>query len=384
MSYSVKVQAAAAHSQEISPMRPHHHTSSSPRDPRWSYFLLGTLLLAACSQDPAAVTVGLDASSLDADATDPSCDPSRYLLGPVQQRHGASEAPEWIDRGIDFARPDGRAIATQYWLPWDVNDLQVYAVESGASMFLRLRSMLGSEWPSVVPARLLAFVDSKPARVTLGLATATHLDFQIHDGLDDRVIELAKDQLHTGLNTVQFYVHYGQQPFDPLRTTFALSVAVGEPTIQEESDSDLKGGTAFEPGYLTRAWWTHPSVGQLPFYLLDFLPFDGTEFPVRLTLQAQPRTLLCSDPSAYDKFAIVALLDGVSFPLGAQEHLVATLKDGEEREYTFNLRLPKDGLQHEFIILQLSGLGRPARLTGGRGLPNWVPPPGVVSYVQWQ
>lgn len=95
-------------------------------------------------------------------------------------------------------------------------------------------------------------------------------------------------------------------------------------------------------------------------------------------------TLTCGDESAFDKFAVVALLDGKALPLGGKERLIATLRDGDERELGFSLNLPKDGAPHELLILQLSGLGRLSRLKGKRFLPHWVPPPGIVSLVHWR
>ncbi len=36
---------------------------------------------------------------------------------------------------MDFARPAGQRWRTQFWLPWDLNDQQLYVVEPGGGTF---------------------------------------------------------------------------------------------------------------------------------------------------------------------------------------------------------------------------------------------------------
>jgi hypothetical protein len=344
-----------------------------------SRLLLAACLLAACSQQ------ATNPDGVDGSTTDPSCDPLLYSLGPIPAPHGLHEAPQWLDRGIDFARPAGQRWRTQFWLPWDLNDQQLYVVDPGGPIHLRLRSKLGADFAPAVTARMIVFVDGRQVQIRAADGSVLHLDFTVVDGLDDRTVSIAGDQLHVGLNHVQFFLHYGQQPSIPVTTAFPLTVLVGEKaTSPDEPDTDLPKSGAFEPGFRTRAWWTHPTLGKLQLLYYDFLPLDGKSLAINLTLQAQPLTLTCGDESAFDKFAVVALLDGQTIPLGGNERLIATLRDGGEREFGFSLNLPKDGVPHELLILQLSGLGRPSRLKGGRLFPNWVPLPGIVSLVHWQ
>jgi len=293
------------------------------------------------------------------------------------------ELPPWLSPGSLERRPDGTSFLSLFRLPWDYGHRQLYPIASGGKVYLRVRYLVGTGYSDPLSARLIVFVDGKVTPFDRADGETVRVQrTPLHDGRGEASISLPAERFSPGLSTVHVFVRVqAGSGWQPGTAFYDFTVQKGSYQIHEFAET-----SGYEPVShhvsqgITRAYWedtAHDREWQLVYSAS--LPNPRGPLPVTLRVQAY-HEFAC--PHLEDQFAIVALLDGERVPLAGHDEIFAKMAKGEQREFRYDLDLPRDGREHLYELVYLPSLGYPTR--GPDGHPGgWNQGPSVVSYIHW-
>ena len=322
------------------------------------------------------VLVALDGC---AEPPDPRC--SEEVSSSFEPRGGE---PAWVLPSTPFVRPEGSALATHLWLPWDYNQRAAYPVDEGDPVRFRMRLAAGSESPATV-ASLVVYVEGRASEVLFDDRRELTYDVLLSGGLGEVWITIPPTLLAPGLNNVHVVHSIVLQNESQLTSTSAFSIANGsfEPQVYVEP-SGLTDGWEGDAHNSDLSYW-HEGAGQwrVLFGITGSNLPRGVD-PLRVRLRMQRHSFSC--PAETDTFAVVALRDGVPVPVADFDRLLVALASGDRREVEYDVPLWPDDNLHRYTLLSLHGFGHPTATGNGTrsrwNFPNLYPV-GLIRWTGW-
>ncbi len=267
--------------------------------------------------------------------------------------HPADEEPVFDEPAWTYRRPLGSGIATHVVLPFGYDEQPFYPIEQGDEAVFRVRFLLGQTAPTATDVRVACFVEGRAVAIGVGDPLASSSTVVLHEGVGVADITLTPDQLQPGLNQVDVVALYRRESgYLELGRTDAFTIANGSLTPQHYEDTPLAPSDA--PRNTPDAMLSDPVTGER---VTNVWSRRG-DVDVTLNLIPGAGDAYCG---GFDRFALVALRDGIPTPIDGHDRIVTTLREGEQRQLRYRLPLWDDEARHWYIVLALSGLGRVTR-----------------------
>lgn len=266
------------------------------------------------------------------------------------------EAPVWdasLERPID-------GVMTRLVLPSAFSRSAYYSIEEGDDAPFRMHFLVGQTTRASNAVRVACFVEGRA--IDLGLESPLGPSTVVlSEGISVVEISVPPDVLEPGLNQVNVFATY---EIDAKPVTFqldAFTIANGSLAPQTYEDTPLAVSPPNVP-----STFTDPSNGRLT-------PIDSS-FGTRVShLRGNLDVVVRVGPAApdvecaggFDRFAVVALRDGLPTPIAPFDRIVLTLNAGERRAFEHRIPLWSDTAHHQYFVWTLPGLGRAARRDDG-------------------
>ena len=274
------------------------------------------------------------------------------------------EAPVWTEPPHGVGRPT-QGVQTLTWLPWDYNTRAFYPVQVDAPVVFRMRFMVGRNVDVADVVRVAVFVEGRSIPFNIRGVESTMHSVSLTNSFGETTIEIAPARLQPGLNQVDVAATYRLDGRWTTAPTNSFTVANGSLAPQSYDETTMEvANFARDDFYST---FTDPMTGRQRQYgnrpAQEYIATLQGDLEVSLHLRAAAPDADCD--GGFDRSALVAIRDGEPATLGELDRVVYSLRGGEQRAFRYSLPLWDDEDAHTYMVLALSGLGRPVRRDDG-------------------